>query len=275
MKGAGYDRRHMPAARAGRTLDLFGGTMTATLDTSVRDIVAEDFRAAAVFQRFGIDFCCGGRRTLREACDDKTVSALDVLMEVNEACDRKDANVPQFADWPADALIAYIVGHHHGYVKRVLPAIVAHARKVAESHGASEPELNEIAAIFAEVADEMTSHMAKEEGILFPYITKLAVAVRVGEAMPRAPFGSVEKPIAMMEHDHESAGQAMARIRKLSKDYALPEGACTTYTVCFRELEEFERDLHVHVHLENNVLFPKARTLGASAQPIGVPSNAA
>ena len=240
----------------------------ATLDTSVREIVAEDFRAAAVLQRFGIDFCCGGRATLREACRERRVSPLEVLMEVTEACDRKDADAPRFADWPPDALIAYIVGHHHAYVRRALPALVAHTRKVAEVHGAIHPELTRIAAIFEEVADEMTAHMAKEEGVLFPYIDKLAVARRLGEPVPPAVFGSVEKPIAMMELEHDHAGAAMARIRELSKNYALPEGACTTYTICFRELEEFERDLHVHVHLENNVLFPKARTLAAPSSSV-------
>jgi regulator of cell morphogenesis and NO signaling len=140
-----------------------------------------------------------------------------VLQEVTEACNRKDANAPRFADWPAESLIAYIVGHHHAYVRRVLPAIVAHTRKVAEPHGARHPELNQIAEIFGEVADEMTSHIAKEEGILFPHIAKVVVAKRLGEPAPRAPFGPVEKPIAMMEHEHEFAGQAMARLRALSR----------------------------------------------------------
>jgi regulator of cell morphogenesis and NO signaling len=151
--------------------------MPITLDTSVRDIVAQDFRAAAVFERFGIDFCCGGRRTLGEACRDRKVSLLDVLVEVNDACVRQDPTIPRFAKWGPDALIAYIVRHHHGYVRRVLPSIVAHARKVAASHGASRPELKEIAAIFEKVADEMTAHMAKEEEILFPYTER---PVRVG-----------------------------------------------------------------------------------------------
>ena len=238
--------------------------MTATLEMSVRDIVAEDFRAAAVFQRFGIDFCCGGRRTLREACAARTVDPLSVLAEMNQACDRTDPTTPRFADWSPDALIAYIVGHHHAYVRRVLPAMVAHTQKVAESHGATRPELKQIAAIFVEVAGEMTAHMAKEEGILFPFINRLTIAVRLGGPVPSAAFGSVENPIAMMEQDHEDAGRAMARIRELGDNYALPNGACTTYMVCFRELEEFERDLHVHVHLENNVLFPKARALAGS-----------
>jgi regulator of cell morphogenesis and NO signaling len=231
------------------------------LDTSVREIVAEDFRAAAVFERFGIDFCCGGRRTLLEACREREVNPLDVLVEMSAMSDRRDTKTPRFAEWPPDALIAYIIGHHHAYVRRMLPAIVAHTRKVAETHGGKHPEVNQIASIFDEVAGEMTLHMAKEEGILFPYINKLTIAVRLGEPIPSAPFGSVERPIDMMEHEHERAGQAMARIRELTQDYSVPDGACTTYMVCYRELEEFERDLHVHVHLENNVLFPKVRAL--------------
>ena len=240
----------------------------ATLDTNVRDIVAEDFRAAAVFERLGIDFCCGGHRTLREACRDRQVNPLDVLLQMSEACDRRDQTVPRFADWPPDALIVYIVNHHHSYVRRVLPSIVAHTRKLAQTHGGKHAELKQIAGIFEDVADDLTAHMLKEEGVLFPYINTLATAIRLGEPVPRAAFGSVEKPIDMMEHEHEDAGRAMARIRELSRNYALPEGACTTYLACFRELEEFERDLHVHVHLENNVLFPKARALAMASSTV-------
>jgi regulator of cell morphogenesis and NO signaling len=237
----------------------------ATLDRSVREIVADDFRAAAVFERFGIDFCCGGRRTLAEACRDRKVSPVEVLNEMIAACERQNETVPRFTRWGVDALVAYIVRHHHAYVRRVLPSMVVHARKVAASHGGGHPELWEIAAIFEEVAEEMTAHMMKEEEILFPYIEQLALARRLGEPVPAALFGSVEKPIAMMEHEHEHAGLAMARIRGLSRGYAPPAGACTTYVTCFRELDEFERDLHVHVHLENNVLFPKAHALAAGA----------
>ena len=182
-----------------------------------------------------------------------------------EACERQNETVPRFSRWGVDALVAYIVRHHHAYVRRVLPSMVAHTRKVAASHGGGHPELEEIATIVEEVAEEMTAHMMKEEEVLFPYIEQLELARRLREPVPAALFGSVEKPIAMMEHEHEHAGLAMARIRELSRDYAPPAGACTTYLTCFRELEEFERDLHVHVHLENNVLFPKARALAAEA----------
>jgi len=236
--------------------------MTATPQTSVREIVAEDFRAAAVFEHFGIDFCCGaGRRTLGEACRDRNVNPLDVMIEVNQACERADQTTPRFSQWGTDALIAYIVRHHHGYVRRVLPPLVSHVRKVASAHGVKHPELVEVAVIFEEVADEMTAHLDKEEEVLFPYIEQLQIALRLGDPVPRAPFGAVDKPIAMMEEEHEHAGEAMRRIRELTAGYTPPPGACTTYGVCLRELEEFERDLHEHVHLENNVLFPKARTL--------------
>ena len=233
----------------------------ATLDSSVTEIVTEDFRAAAVLERFGIDFCCGGRRTLREACRDKRLDALDVLIEVGAACDRTDPNTPRFTDWEPDTLVAYIVGHHHSYVRRTLPVILAHTRKVAASHGEANPALREIALLFEEVASEMTSHMEKEELVLFPYISKVALARRTGGPTPTACFDSVDGPIQMMEHEHERAGEAMARIRDLAGDYALPANACTTYVVSFRELEEFEKDLHVHVHLENNLLFPKLRAM--------------
>jgi Hemerythrin HHE cation binding domain/Cyclic nucleotide-binding domain len=163
---------------------------------------------------------------------------------------------------PSDAF--YTIASGRVKIFRMLPA-----GKVAASHGVNHPELQESAAIFEDVADEMASHMMKEEEALFPYIEKLELAVRRREPAPGALFGSVDKPIAMMELEHEHAGQAMERIREISKNYALPGGACITYATCFRELEEFERDLHVHVHLENNVLFPKARALAASIAAAG------
>ena len=193
------------------------------------------------------------------------MSPVEVLIEVIEACERQNETVPRFTRWGVDELVAYIVRHHHAYVRRVLPSMVVHTRKAAASHGGGYPELKETAAIFEEVAEEMTAHMMKEEEILFPYIEQLELTRRLREPVPAAALGSVEKPIAMMEHEHEHAGLAMAQIRELSRGYALPHGACTTYVTCFRELEEFEREMHVHVHLENNVLFPKARALAARA----------
>ena len=141
-----------------------------------------------------------------------------------------------------------------------MPIISAHLRKAVASHG-SRIELSDVARLFESVVSEMTAHMAKEENILFPYIAALAEAVRGGEAAPLAPFGDIENPIRVMESEHESAGASMALIRTMTGGYSLSADACVTYRVCLQELEAFERDLHQHVHLENNVLFPRARAL--------------
>jgi regulator of cell morphogenesis and NO signaling len=240
--------------------------MTATLDTTIRDIVANDFRAAGVFQRYGIDFCCKGNRSVQEACRNGSVTAERILQEVSDATASPAAGGPRFNSWDLGTLAAYIVANHHGFVRESLPALRAHTQKIATVHGARHPELLEVAALIENVADEMDSHMMKEEQILFPYITELAVAARGDSAHPSAPFGTVRNPIRMMEMEHESVGDALARIRLLTGDYRAPEDACATYRVCLQELDAFERDLHEHVHLENNLLFPKAARLEAEVR---------
>jgi regulator of cell morphogenesis and NO signaling len=243
--------------------------MTATLDMTIRDIVANDFRAAAVFQRRGIDFCCRGNRSVEDACRDGSVTAEELLREVADATASPAAGGPRFNSWDLGMLAAYIVANHHGFVRQAIPALLTHTQKIATVHGGPHPELHEVAALFEGVAKEMTSHMMKEEEILFPYIAGLAVASRGVSGAPSAPFGTVRNPIRMMEADHESVGDAMARIRELTDGYRVPEEACTTYRVCLQELEAFERDLHEHVHLENNILFPKAARLESEARQAG------
>ena len=235
--------------------------MTATLDMTIRDIVANDFRTAAVFQRHGIDFCCKGNRSVQDACRNSRVTAEDVLNDIAEATATPPLEGPRFNSWQLHTLVSYIVGNHHAFVRQLIPVLLTHTKKVAAVHGDRHPELPQVAQLFSEVADEMTSHMAKEEQILFPYIVDVEEASHTGSGRPSAPFGTVRNPIRMMEMEHESAGDAMARIRSLTSGYAIPEGACTTYRVCLQELEAFESDLHQHVHLENNILFPKAARL--------------
>jgi regulator of cell morphogenesis and NO signaling len=238
--------------------------MTATLDTTIRDIVANDFRTAAVFQRHGIDFCCKGDRSVQDACRTTRVSAEEVLQEIATATATPATLSARFSTWDLATLVSYIVGNHHAFVRQSMPILLAHTRKVAAVHGGSHPELVEVARLFNAVAEEMASHMLKEEQILFPYILDMEQASLGADPLPSAPFGSVQRPIRMMEAEHESAGDAMARIRSLTAGYEAPDGACTTYRVCLQELEAFERDLHEHVHLENNILFPKAARLEAS-----------
>ena len=232
--------------------------MTATEDMTVREIVANDFRTAEVFQRHGIDFCCKGNRSIEDACTSRGVGVDQVLREIAQATATAVTGGPRFNAWDLTTLVSYIRANHHEFVRRAIPTLLTHTRKVANVHGESHPELRHVAELFEGIADEMTSHMAKEEHILFPYIVALEEAAGAGGSAPANPFGTVKNPIRMMEHEHESAGDAMARIRVLTSGYAVPPGACTTYRVCMQELEAFERDLHEHVHLENNILFPRA-----------------
>lgn len=240
---------------------------TVTHDRTIRDIVAADYRTAAIFQRYGLDFCCRGNRTVEAACDDAGIPADRVQRDLADATALPPAGcAPRFNDWELPALTDHIVAKHHGFVREQLPVISVHAQKVARVHGARHPEMVTVAALVERVSDEMTSHMAKEEAVLFPYIDRLAAASAQGEPLPRAPFGSVENPIRMMEAEHESAGDAMAEIRRLTEGYRIPEEACGTYAVLLQELEAFELDLHRHVHLENNILFPKALLLESGQQ---------
>jgi regulator of cell morphogenesis and NO signaling len=240
--------------------------MTTTFATTIRDIVAEDYRAAAVFQKYNIDFCCGGKRPLEEACREQGLDVAAVKTDLARACSADQPGAPRFSSWDPQMLVAYIVGNHHAYVRDTLPVLLAHTQKIASVHGERRPELNEVAALFAAVNDEMTSHMYKEEAILFPYIVRMASAVAEGRAVPPAPFGTVDNPIRMMEAEHESAGGAMARIRELTNDYAVVDEDCMTFRSCMAELRAFEQDLHAHVHLENNILFPKAQQIEATAR---------
>jgi regulator of cell morphogenesis and NO signaling len=240
--------------------------MPPTPAATVRDIVAEDFRSAAVFQKHGIDFCCGGDRQLADACRERGIAPDEVLDEIATACAAATPSTPRYSTWDPPALVSYIVAHHHAYVRAAIPTLLAHTQKIASVHGERHPELREVEATFATVADELTAHMFKEERILFPFIVARAEAAANGLLLPEPPFGSVENPIRMMEHEHESAGRAMAHIRELSGGYVPPEDGCTTYRVCLEELKAFEQDLHTHVHLENNILFPKARALERAGQ---------
>jgi regulator of cell morphogenesis and NO signaling len=234
-----------------------------TADTTVKDLVNRDFRAAAVFHRYGIDFCCGGGKPLGEVCRTKQLDEAEVLGEIERACASEAGRPPAYSDWQADVLVRHIVARHHGYVRTAMPVIAAHTRKLAEVHGPANPDLIDVADLFGRVCEDMDMHMLKEEHMLFPYIERLAATRRAGLAIFPAPFGDVGNPIRAMEVDHEAAAAAMARIRELTGGFAPPAHGCTTWRVALQELEAFEQDLHLHVHLENNVLFPMARALAA------------
>jgi regulator of cell morphogenesis and NO signaling len=228
---------------------------------TIKSIVTTDYRAAAIFEKYSLDFCCKGGVTIEKACAEKNLSAASVYAELEHLTNCSTGTPPRFSEWTLDDLVDYIVNIHHKYVREAIPVLSAHTQKVAAVHGQNHPEVIEIARHFQTVAAEMQSHMMKEEQILFPYIKALVVAHRNKIPFVRPPFGSVQNPIRMMEADHESAGSELYAVRSLSNTYVPPADACTTYRVSFQELQYFEHDLHQHVHLENNILFPGAIAL--------------
>jgi regulator of cell morphogenesis and NO signaling len=235
-------------------------------NATVGDIVAADFRAAAIFEGFGIDFCCGGRRSLADACRTASADPVDVIRAL-QGLPAPSTENDDAAGWRLDRLIDHIVATHHTYVREAMPAIMRRLIKLADAHGERHPELHRILDVFHELNAEMTQHMLKEERVLFPYIRDLATrdADRHTCLQGRNPFGTVDNPIRMMEREHREAADALMLIRELTGGYTTPEDGCATYKACMEEFDRFERDLHRHVHLENNVLFPRARALEDAA----------
>ncbi|WP_242920132.1 iron-sulfur cluster repair di-iron protein [Pontibacter liquoris] len=225
---------------------------------TVGELVAKDFRKAQVFKKYGIDFCCGGKKSIKQVCEEKGIDSSKVEQELNALPDTATGNETDYASWEPSFLADYIVNVHHKYVREAIPALYEYTAKIARVHGSRHPELLEIAKHFTNVANELEAHMPKEERILFPFIKQLYEAKKNGVKLDAPAFGSIQNPINMMEMEHEIAGNDMEAIRTLSNDFTLPADACATYTVAFKKLQEFEDDLHRHIHLENNILFPKA-----------------
>lgn len=230
-------------------------------EDTIGEIVAKDYRKALVFKNLGIDFCCGGKRTLTEACNKKGLEIEDVKAQLAAIELTQNDTRQNFKDWAAGFLSDYIVNTHHKYVKDNIPFLTELSAKVAKVHGNEHPELINVAEVFAKIAHELNTHMFKEERILFPYIKQLEQAQQGHEPLPEAAFGNVSNPIMMMEMEHTIAGEDLSEIRSLTHDYELPADACTSYKILYQKLEEFENDLHNHVHLENNILFLKALKL--------------
>lgn len=221
----------------------------------VGEIVAEDYRTAQVLRSYGLDFCCGGGRTLEKACTSKKIELEQVISEL-EALDLMDNTEDNYNEWSLDFLTDYIVNNHHSFVRKMLPEISFYAEKVARVHGERDPELYDILQNVNMLRSEMLGHLEKEEQELFPQIKELVTQKKTG---------SVKSAIvAALEEEHDKAGELMARIEELTNGFNPPSNACASYRVLFQNLEGFQQDLHKHVHLENNILFPKALKLEAS-----------
>jgi regulator of cell morphogenesis and NO signaling len=235
-----------------------------TLAQNVREIAIERPHSIRIFEQLGIDYCCGGRKPLAEACIARNLSADVVLAALNYA---EADTAPIDRDWSHARLqevIDHIVTSHHAYVKRELPRLAVLAQKVVNRHGDIQAHLPALQNVLARLNVELTHHLGKEENILFPYIAGLEAATESGGSLPDACFGTVANPIGTMTSEHDAAGELLAEIQRFSENFTTPVGACPTYLAYYDGLKEFQQDLHQHIHLENNILFPRAIVLEAS-----------
>ncbi len=224
-------------------------------NSSLGEIVVADFRAASVFKKANIDFCCGGKKTLHQACKEKGLDLSSIESELR-ALQLLSINPTQnFNDWSVEFLASFIKNTHHKYVLSALPDLLIYTDKIAKVHGENHPELVEVANLFLNINTELLQHLKKEEEVLFPAISEV---VNSNSLEAKA---IIVSEIARMNDEHEFAGGAMDKIAELTNHYAIPQDACNTYRVCLQLLEQFEDDLHVHVHLENNLIYPKALAL--------------
>jgi regulator of cell morphogenesis and NO signaling len=230
---------------------------------TVRDLVGRYPQTRSVFEKHGIDYCCGGGKCLTDVANEhglKLPTLLDALGKTLQAGPGKAEATDK--DWYAarlGELVSHIVEVHHGYMKTALPRLRSLVPTVLKAHGAHHGDvLRQVQDLFNALDAELSSHLMKEEQVLFPYFAAVEAHVREGAPKPQAPFGSARNPIRRMEHEHESAGVTLAKLREVTHDYALPADACPTFRAMYEELQRMEADLHQHIHLENNILFPRA-----------------
>jgi regulator of cell morphogenesis and NO signaling len=233
-------------------------------ETTVAELVAENYRTAEVFKKYGIDFCCGGKKKIEQVCADRHIDVEQLENDLKAVQNLSVDTEPHFTEWPLVLLADYIIAVHHKYVNNNLGLITEFAEKVARVHGEHNPENIEILKLWKQVVSELTMHMKKEELVLFPYIKNIErYSTREIKEFPPSHFGTVNNPIRMMEQEHELAGSLMKRIEELSHQFTPPSHACNTYKVLYAKLREFQEDLFKHIHLENNILFPRAAAMEA------------
>lgn len=234
-------------------------------ELTLSQIVSKNFRAAGIFEKYSLDFCCRGNKSLSDACIEKNLIEEEILTELQNTEISSYSSFLRTAGWELDFLVDYIINNHHNYVRNSIPSILTYAEKVAMKHGENHPETIEIHSIFLRVSKDLKQHLMKEEEILFPFIKYLVKTEKQKLKTERPYFGTLSNPINMMEAEHIIAGDSMSQIRKLTNNFNPPEEVCTTFKTYFNELKEFEEDLHQHVHLENYLLFPRAIELQEKA----------
>jgi regulator of cell morphogenesis and NO signaling len=227
---------------------------------TLRELAVENPGATRVFEGLRIDYCCGGNQTLEQACRERNLS-VDRVRDLLQAARHSAQGGRQDRDWqsePLSDLVSHITATHHKYTRDEIARLGPLFAEVCSVHGANHPELFELRNIFAGLSQELANHLMKEEMVLFPYIIRLEESVIEKAPILPPPFGTVQNPVLVMEHEHDSAGHALRTLREISQGYTAPPDACVSYQTLYRALAEFEADLHQHIHLENNILFPRA-----------------
>jgi len=235
--------------------------MKITSNSSIGEIVAADFRTARVFEKYGIDFCCGGHASLAASCTEKEIDHNLIEEELESIKNEPVERSQNYTAWALPFLADYIVNTHHVYLNENMEQIAAYANKIAGVHGGHHPELHEIAAIFGKIIADMVPHLNEEEEILFPAIKRVEASSIAGLTKEVKDSELIRLSLEKLQKEHETIGDAVHAIRHLTKDYAIPGDVCNTFKITYQKLEEFENDLHKHVHLENNILFLKAAQL--------------
>ena len=247
------EERMMKASQTEQTIDTSGRTIGA--------IVADDYRTAEVFEKYGLDFCCGGKVVLATACKGKGIELAALTRELDAVRSEPVERSQNYASWELPFLADYIVNAHHAYIKENSGRISVHAHKIATVHGANHPEVIEIATVFERIATDMAAHLREEEEGFFPAVKRAYANKKTGLSAEAKDIETIKASVKKLSHEHKKIGDAVHKIRHLAKGYAIPDDVCNTFVVTYRELKEFEDDLHKHVHLENNILFPKAAQL--------------
>jgi regulator of cell morphogenesis and NO signaling len=232
-------------------------------ETTVREIALQMPESTRLFERLKIDYCCGGNRPLGDACASVGLdinTLVDILNETARSTP-KNAKAPDFQNTPLAELVEHILNTHHVFTKTEMDRLEALTAKVIGAHGENHPELLHLGELFKTLCDDLKPHMFKEEQVLFPYIVAMTRAADQHRPAPFAPFGTVNNPVRMMMREHDTAGQILRELRVITSDYKVPADACISYRTLYEALENFEKDLHQHIHLENNILFPKALEL--------------
>lgn len=242
--------------------------MKLTNKTTIAEIVADDFKTAAIFTKYHIDFCCKGYRTIEEVCKKRDIDENILIRHIEDAGKSYIDEDLDYKNWPVDKITDYITETHHRYVNEKSPVILQYLLKLCGVHGAVHPELHEIHTIFSKSVLDLNAHMKREELIIFPFIKEMKIAYNTGTDLETPPFLSIENPITILKEDHITEAERFKRITSLSNNFTPPIDSCNTYKVAFAMLEEFNKDLKKHIHMENNILFPKAIELEKSFEKV-------